>query len=234
MNDTRPPTPDHEPLDHEPLDRASGDSPLAAKIGSEQGMLVVKWGVMAVAVAFLMVAIGYFVGVRTAERPHNAADVGFLQDMTDHHDQAVEIARLVKDRASDSTIRSMANEVVMFQRYELGQMATMLNDLGAEPLPSDPNRTTMAWMDMSTPLRTMNGMATPEQMDALEAATGEEVDLLFLELMIAHHQGGVHMGEAAAERGSDPVVREFARKLAKNQATEIREYEGVRNRLLQA
>ena len=59
----------------------------------------------------------------------------------------------------------------------------------------------------------MAGMATPEQMAALAAASGAEFDRMFLELMIAHHEGAVEMVSDLFDRpGSayDPVLFRFA------------------------
>ena len=53
----------------------------------------------------------------------------------------------------------------------------------------------MAWMGMPVPLDQMPGLATDEQMKQLRDASGAESDKLFLELMAAHHRGGVHMAE---------------------------------------
>src|SRR5690606_39992691 len=39
----------------------------------------------------------------------------------------------------------------------------------------------------------MPGMASSEQMEELRNADGLEADRLFLELMITHHSGGIHM-----------------------------------------
>ena len=46
----------------------------------------------------------------------------------------------------------------------------------------------------------MMGMATPEQMAALAAANGPAFDRLFLERMIAHHEGAVKMVEKLLEQ----------------------------------
>ena len=43
----------------------------------------------------------------------------------------------------------------------------------------------------------MPGMATQMQLNELRDWQGVEADGLFLQLMIAHHRGGVLMGEAA-------------------------------------
>ena len=46
----------------------------------------------------------------------------------------------------------------------------------------------------------MPGMASSEDMAALRQATGQAVDVLYLQLMLRHHQGGLPMMEYAATR----------------------------------
>ena len=54
------------------------------------------------------------------------------------------------------------------------------------------------------------------------ALQGTESDIYFLQLMIRHHQGGTAMMEYAAEHATNPVVRNFAQKMADSQSAEIR------------
>lgn len=209
-------------------------SALAERIGSDEGMAWVKRGVMAVAVGFLVLAAGYFVGVRTTQVPANAVDIGFLQDMSDHHDQAVRMSQRVSREAADPIVRKMAGEIVIFQRYELGQMATLLQNHGAAPADYDEDRTTMAWMDMTTPLRTMPGMASDAEIAHLDELTGPALDKEWLRLMINHHRGGAHMSEYAETRAADPAVVALAKLMAKNQTIEVVEYQGVLDRIAAA
>jgi uncharacterized protein (DUF305 family) len=187
--------------------------------------------VLGLALAFLVGAAGYFIGTRTATPPSNAVDEGFLQDMSDHHDQAVEIALLGASRATDPVVRDFATEVLLFQRRELGLMQAYQQERGIVPAEYDQDRITMAWMDMPRPLSTMNGMASPEQLAELEAATGTEFDRLFLELMQTHHVGGAHMAEYAAANAADAKIRTLADRMARNQEAEASEYQGVLDRL---
>lgn len=193
--------------------------------GPSGGLSLAKIVVLALALAFFVGAAGYFVGVRTAGPPTSAVDEGFLQDMSDHHDQAVEMALLGIARATDPTVRHFATEVLIFQRRELGLLQAYQQERDITPAVYDPDRTTMAWMDMSRPLSEMNGMASPEQLDQLAAATGTEFDQLFLELMQNHHRGGIHMAEYAEANAADPKIRTLAGQMARNQAAEVNEYQ---------
>ena len=182
-----------------------------------------KVAVLVLACAFLAGAIGYLVGDRAAGPPDSAVDTGFLQDMITHHDQAVSMASLTTANASDPIVRDMAREVLIEQRYELGLMDAYLQardeQRGAD------EREVMGWMGRALPVAEMPGYATPEQLDALQSATPDEQNALFLELMIAHHRGGVDMAEYAARHAEDPLVRHLAEVMANVQTQEIREYQ---------
>lgn len=186
--------------------------------------------VAVLAVCFLAGAIGYSLGGTLGRTPSNAADEGFLVDMSDHHDQAIRMALCAVDRATDTTVRHFAAEVLVFQSVDLGLMGAWLADRNLTR-PGGLDRPAMAWMDMSVRAETMPGMATEEQLTALCKVTGPEVDRLFLQLMREHHRGGVHMAEAAAARVADPKLREFAAKMATNQAVEVNEYTATLKRL---
>ena len=176
------------------------------------------------ACAFLAGAVGYAVGVRQEKAPSNTTDVGFLIDMSDHHDQAVTMALSTYNRTTDPTIRSFAQDVLIFQRYELGLMAAYLADHGAVRPDFDPNRPAMGWMGHSMAAGSMTGMATDDQLTALQNATGRDLDVMFLDLMSAHHRGGVEMANDAAEHAADPNVRALAARMASQQTSEIEEY----------
>ena len=177
-----------------------------------------------VALGFLAGAVGYLVGVRSSKTPTSAVDVGFMIDMSEHHDQAVRMALMELAHGQDPTVRGFAQDVLLFQRSELGAMGVLLDEQGAVRPDLDPDRSAMAWMNMATPSGAMPGMATEEQLARLEAARGLDADRLFLELMSAHHEGGLHMAEYAADHGSDSRVRALAARMAKYQEIEVREY----------
>ena len=70
----------------------------------------------------------------------------------------------------------------------------------------------------------MKGLATPEQMAQLAAASGAEFDRQFLSLMLAHHEGAVEMvSDLLARPGSayDPALYEFAGDVRNEQQAEI-------------
>ena len=205
-----PPTEDVSP------EGDGGDGP-----GDRGGLSWFQVAVVGVALAFLGFAAGF---VATRDRPPGAdsVDVGFLQDMLTHHDQALGVARLTLAYGEDPTVRGYAADVLTFQSYETGVMTQKLADWGHTR--DDRSDEAMAWMDMGVPVSSMPGLISEDDMDRIEAARGRELDALFLEKMAEHHRGGLHMAQVAADRAQDDDVAALARRMERNQAGEINEY----------
>jgi uncharacterized protein (DUF305 family) len=161
-------------------------------------------------------------GVRAQRPGADSVDVGFLQDMRLHHDQAVLMSAIFLE-APDATpvLRTIAGEIMLDQQFETGMMVENLDRLGAEGEAS--GDTVMAWMGTPLPLDQMPGMASEADLDALDEATGVAADRLFTELMIDHHRGGIGMALFAAQNAGDQRIRELAEALARNQESEINE-----------
>jgi uncharacterized protein (DUF305 family) len=179
--------------------------------------------VLIAAIAFLVGAIAYVVGDRSGGAdPLNDVDVGFQQDMSYHHDQAVQMALLLLAKDDiDPNMRSFAQEVVIGQRYEQGVFSSTLDRFGHS---SDPGDSVMGWMGEPQPIETMPGMATEEQLAELEAATGSDAEALWIALMSEHHLAGLHMADYAARHGSDETTVNLANAIVKNQRSEILDY----------
>jgi uncharacterized protein (DUF305 family) len=176
------------------------------------------------AVGFVAVLLALVLQSRFDGEAEGSVDVGFLQDMVAHHEQAIQLGLLGVANAEDPDVGHFAQESVVAQQWEIGYMTALLEDWGFDT--GDPDRDAMTWMDMApTSVEDMPGMASEEELAALRTASGAEADELFLQLMSRHHQGGVHMAEEAAERANDPRVRDLAERMARNQQREIQEYE---------
>jgi uncharacterized protein (DUF305 family) len=202
-------------------DDGDADADLARRLGWA------KQAILGAALVFLGIAIGIVV---SRDRPpgEGSVDVGFLQDMLTHHDQALGVATLVVANGEDPTVRSYAREILVFQGYEIGVMTQMLDDWGHAR--SGRSDQAMAWMDMPVPAERMPGLLTDEQLDQIRDAGGAELDALFLDLMADHHRGGLHMSEHAFANAGDENVRQLAARIARNQAGEINEYRALAER----
>lgn len=181
---------------------------------------LLRLGGLGLALLFLAGAVGYVVG---QPRPpgEGSVDVGFLQDMSTHHSQAVAMASLVRPRTDDGQVLQAAEEILVLQSTEVGMMAATLRRWG-RPEGDDDGRA-MGWMGAEVESSSMPGLATEADLADLRAAEGDGAGRLFLELMIDHHRGGVAMAEEAAERADDDLVRGMAERMASGQRYEIDE-----------
>ena len=182
--------------------------------------------IVLVAAALIAGMIGWLVADSGNDVASSEVDVGFLQDMRIHHEQAIETSFRYLDRPdTDPRLRTVAKSIIFDQGIEIGVMLQLLAGMGAPTVSAD--GTAMAWMGHAVEPSAMPGMATAEQLDELAAATGAEADELFVELMTAHHQGGIDMATDAAARAENDDVRRFASSWAQNQQSEIVELEGL-------
>lgn len=160
--------------------------------------------------------------VELAENRYSEADVTFMQGMILHHQQAVDMAALVEERTNREELVELAGRIDATQADEIAFMRSWLEDREEmAPDPADPHAMHRSGIDHSA----MSGMATPEQMEALAAAEGVAFDEMFLELMIAHHEGAIEMVDHLLDQpGSafDPVLYEFVNDVESEQEAEIR------------
>lgn len=193
------------------------------------GLTWSRVAVLGAALAFLGFAVAMFV-FRDTPPADDSVDVGFLQDMISHHEQALELAQLELTNGSDPAALSFAREVLIFQSKEIGSMERLLATWDATR--GEPGREdAMAWMGMTTPVEQMPGMATEEELDEMRDAQGTEADALFFELMADHHVGGIHMAEYAADNAKTSEVRDLAAVIGRNQAIEVNEFAQTAERL---
>jgi uncharacterized protein (DUF305 family) len=163
-----------------------------------------------------------------------SAEAGFARDMQVHHQQAVEMSMIVRDETDDPDIRLLAYDIALAQQQQAGQMYAWLTVWGLPQAASEPSMTWMVRPGRSgtahdhgcsgaahVPGEPMPGLATPEQLAELRAATGVEAEKLYLTLMIAHHEGGIEMAEAVLDRSTDRVVTNLARGMIAAQQSEI-------------
>lgn len=228
-------------------ERAGGSAgptgPAARPHRSQKPALLVLAVVALLAVGFLA---GSLVKLPTSDAslPVPAADsvdVGFAQDMTVHHTQAVQMANVAYTRAESPEIRSLAFDILTSQQAQIGQMQGWLSLWGRALLPTGEYMTWMVGGDGSghsgmagmagmsgadasaVPaggLAQMPGMATQDELAGLRGATGPALDVLFLQLMLRHHEGGASMLTYAAQNASQPVVANFARQVSSTQLNE--------------
>jgi len=151
---------------------------------------------------------------------YTVADVEFMQGMIAHHAQAIHMSRMAEAHKANPRLLRLATKIDQSQVAEIRIMQDWLRSNG-QAAPD-----TSSWRTMK-----MAGMLTDEQLKRLDAATGVAFDRLFLEGMIAHHEGALKMVEDLFKtpRGGQEVdVGVFAADVVTVQTAEI----GIMRRML--
>ncbi|MFE5619154.1 DUF305 domain-containing protein [Streptomyces sp. NPDC056470] len=190
-------------------------------------------GASIAAVVLALLFAGGAVTVASAEReeapatPVSAsADAGFARDMAVHHQQAVEMSFIVRDRTEDEEVRRLAYDIANTQANQRGMMLGWLDMWGLPKVESGTEP--MTWMGMDGhggggPLdgALMPGMATRTEMERLRKASGREAEILYLQLMTDHHKGGVHMAQGCVDKCSVEIEKNLAQGMVDAQESEI-------------
>ncbi|MBT2511028.1 DUF305 domain-containing protein [Streptomyces sp. ISL-98] len=170
----------------------------------------------------------------------DSADAGFARDMSVHHQQAVEMSFIVRDRTKDEEVRRLAYDIANTQANQRGMM---LGWLDLWELPKVSSDEPMAWMagaggssghgghgavggaaHGAHEVRDgalMPGMATKSELDKLREADGKQAEILYLQLMTDHHKGGVTMAQGCVERCEVGTERALAQGMVDAQESEI-------------
>lgn len=175
------------------------------------------------AAIILAAGAGFVIGERNATPQPNAVDIGYLQDMRAHHEQAVEMALIyIAKPGTNSIFHVIAKEIAFGQAVDIGRMIQLLREYGKAE--ANESGTAMVWMDHpAMPLDRMPGLATPSDLKSFIAAKGSEADKQFVALMVAHHEAGIHMSDFAATNAATSEVRAMADASSHTQQGEIAE-----------
>jgi uncharacterized protein (DUF305 family) len=208
----------------------------AAPDGGRRPAPPARWltAVLVTVIAVALVALGGGLAValgigRTDAPATDSVDAGFARDMSRHHLQAVEMANLAQTNSSDADVRRLAFDISSTQNNQVGRMRGWLSLWG---LPLNGGGEVMSWMgddmshmhlaaDRADDGAIMPGMATETELTQLRSLTGTPFDVLFLQLMIRHHEGGTTMAEYGAAHAQEAAVRSLAQTIVDTQTAEV-------------
>ncbi|MEU4744713.1 DUF305 domain-containing protein [Actinosynnema sp. NPDC023658] len=150
------------------------------------------------------------------------ADLRYVARMIVHHRQALDMSALAPERAQNETVRGLASRIHDTQGPEIAAMEQWQRQY-AENAPAHGHSADLPEVDHGS----MPGMATDAQLAALTAARGADFDRLFLQLMIAHHEGAVQMAVELLSSGTDVRVEEMANDVTASQTDEINRMKAI-------
>jgi uncharacterized protein (DUF305 family) len=156
----------------------------------------------------------------------DSADAGFARDMATHHAQAVEMSLVIRDKSSDEELRTLAYDITVTQSTQRGVFMGWLQQWG---LPQASTAPRMTWMPghahvergAEGQMPPMHGMASDDELRRLRVAQGTDAEILFLQLMIRHHEGGMLMARAVSGLSRRAEVVAMAKSIDDGQRAEI-------------
>jgi uncharacterized protein (DUF305 family) len=163
-------------------------------------------GALLVAASLTIAACGG--EAETSDRPFNATDVSFVQNMLPHHMQALRTSEVVLERGEDPEVLQIARQIVEAQRREIAEMQGFLRRFGAPAQPAPPDQQRVWAKNVA---------------DERAADAPREVETVFLTNMIPHHSAAVPMSQMEIEKGTFEPARELAQQIKTAQRREIAE-----------
>ncbi len=150
-----------------------------------------------------------------SEAGANGVDRAFAIEMIDHHEMAIEMAKVAQDRASKPQVRKLAAAVIVAQQSEIDQLKQIDKQLADENVETGE-------LGLSDSMMGMN-------MDDSMLMRSKKFDRAFIDMMIQHHQGAIRMARVELAEGKDPQLRELAQAIIRDQSTEIEEMNAWRS-----
>ncbi|MCX4914367.1 DUF305 domain-containing protein [Streptomyces sp. NBC_00687] len=153
----------------------------------------------------------------------DSADAGFARDMAVHHQQAVEMSYIVRDRTKNTEVRRLAYDIAQTQANQRGMLLGWLDLWELPKVSADPPMTWMGMGDMASGKdgSLMPGMATNTEMKRLGTLDGKQAEVFYLQLMTDHHKGGIHMAEGCVDKCTVGVEKRLAQGMVASQQSEL-------------
>lgn len=151
-------------------------------------------------------------GATSSSAAYNDADATFVETMLPHHDQAISMSELLLAKSGvEAEVRALAEQVVATQQPEVDTMNAWLT----------------AWQPTGSASHGehshggQGGMLSEDQMKQLDEADVASGQRLYLERMIAHHEGAIAMAQTEVDQGRAPEAVALARSVVAGQQAEI-------------
>ncbi|MFS4491193.1 DUF305 domain-containing protein [Dietzia kunjamensis] len=148
------------------------------------------------------------------DEEHSETDVMFAQMMLPHHQQAIEMSDIILAKDDiPADVAALAEEIKAAQGPEIAQLTDWLEQWGEPTEPQDGHG--------GHAISMMEGMLSDDEIQQLSQAQGVDAARMFMEQMIAHHQGAIAMAEDEVEGGRYQPAVELAQTIIDTQQQEI-------------
>jgi uncharacterized protein (DUF305 family) len=136
-------------------------------------------------------------------------DIDFATLMIDHHQGAIEMAKVQVQKGKNEQLKAMAQNMIDAQSREINAMQNILAGLKRDSLKKSDGHDHLgdAMREMMTKMRGMK-------------MTGD-IDQDFAAIMIPHHESAIKMAENQISHGSNFELKKLSQKMMEDQRKEI-------------
>jgi len=128
----------------------------------------------------------------------NGIDRAFAAQMVPHHESAIQMAEVARQRGESEFVKGLADDIVRTQADEIETLRAQdaeLEQAGVKP----------GDLGLDEHMMGMDG-------DASMLENADPFDAEFIDMMIPHHQGAVEMAKVELDKGGDPELKSLAQE----------------------
>src|SRR5215207_3659155 len=148
-----------------------------------------------------------------------AFDQLFIDMMVPHHEGALAMARMARERAERPELRQLADDILRSQDAEISRMRQWRQEwFGSSATPPMDKMPMVPGMSgMNHAGMTMDMAADVERLRLAPAP----FDVAFIDAMIPHHQSAIEAGRVALQQSTRPEIQDLAIAIMEAQQREI-------------
>lgn len=170
------------------------------------------------AVILLLIGVGTYASYQKSQSTKKAdaaslvSEQQFMEQMTSHHEDAIQMAEMAKERAKNGQVKSLAGGIITVQNKEVTNMKNWYKQWYSKDLPA---------------MAAMPGMMD-DGMDMGKLSSAKDFDLEFVSQMIPHHQKAVQMAKDILPKAKHAELKKMANDVITSQTMEIQEMEQLK------
>ncbi len=164
-----------------------------------------------------MQMMGIRQGATTSSMANNI-DKHFIEQMIPHHEGAIEMAKLAKDRSKRPEILSLSDAIIQSQAQEITQMQSWYKSWYGTTVPKDSNSA----MGIGRGIM-HGGMMGGNTTDIESLQNAIDFDKAFLQEMIPHHQMAVMIAQMLLSGTGRPEMKKMGQDIITAQEKEIKQ-----------
>ena len=148
-------------------------------------------------------------------------DLDFANTMVVHHQSALDMAKEVISKGSNSEVKALAQNVVTAQEAEIAQFKTIVANY---KMPEMKEESKEAHNELGEVMEKME-----KEMKGMTKTGNADKD--FLMMMIPHHKSAVTMSEDQLSHGKNLELKKMAQKIMNDQTAEIKQLESLLSKI---